>query len=306
MSPVSVTTKPQVAQVGEFAEVGQVLGLEPGDHGTWIGRGPQYPWGGLYGGQIVAQALEAAGATVPEGFDVHSLRAYFIRRGDHEHAVLYEVDPIRDGRSFATRRVVAHQVSGAILNLEASFQRPEASEDIETVRAPRTVPGPGDLEQSSWSPLFERAMVPDEVVASLPPRDGQGRALGWFRTVGPPGPRSVDHAAALAYISDDLPTDAVFRARIAHRLQRAGADGVGTIRPGSDWPDEDDASVFTASLDHTMWFHRPARADEWHLHDVSCHSFAGGRGLAIGHVFSTDGLHVATLAQEVLLRHARA
>ncbi len=263
-----------------------VLELSPGEAGTWIGRGPHYPWGGLYGGQIVAQALEAAATDVDEAFGVHSLRAYFIRRGDHQHPVLYEVDPLRDGRSFCTRRVVAHQRSGAILNLEASFQRAESSGDVAPVPAPVGVPGPDELEGGSWSELFERAMVPADVVAALPPRDGTGRALGWFRGVGSPGPRAVDQAAALAYISDDLPTDAAFRAH----------------PDGRDWPEGDEPSVFTASLDHTMWFHRPCRADEWHLHDVSCHSFVGGRGLAIGHVFTTDGLHVATLAQEVLLR----
>jgi acyl-CoA thioesterase-2 len=275
--------------VGEITEVGDILRLEPGDSGTWIGRGPQYPWGGLYGGQIVAQALSAAAAGVNDEFAVHSLRAYFIRRGDHTHAVLYEVDPLRDGRSFTTRRVVAHQAAGAILNLEASFQRPEESVDIETVAAPFSMFDPDQLDQGSWSPVFERAMVPAGGEADWVSRDGAGRAMGWFRSVGSPGERQVDHAAALAYMSDDLPTDAVVR---SHPLSRAaGLDA--------------DHSVFTASLDHTMWFHRPFRADEWHLHDVSCHTFVGGRGLAIGHVFTLEGLHVATFAQEVLLRLGR-
>jgi acyl-CoA thioesterase-2 len=278
-----------VAGVSEITEVGDILRLAPGDHGTWIGRGPQYPWGGLYGGQIVAQALEAAAAGVPDDAVVHSLRAYFIRRGDHEHAVLYEVDPLRDGRSFTTRRVVAHQATGAILNLEASFQRPESSEDIETVAAPVPVPAPGELEHGSWSPVFERAMLPPGSDVGWEGRDGAGRAVGWFRCVGSPGDRQVDHAAALAYMSDDLPTDAVVR---SHPI-------------GQQWPTDAEQSVFTASLDHTMWFHRPFRADEWHLHDVTCHTFVSGRGLAIGHVFTEAGVHVATFAQEVLLRHGR-
>ena len=268
-------------------DVGEILSLRAGDHGTWIGRGPRYPWGGLYGGQIVAQALAAAAVGVDPGFEVHSVRAYFIRRGDHEQPVLYEVDPIRDGRSFCTRRVVAHQLPGAILNLEASFQRPEPSVDVVTIPAPLGVPSPDVVEQSSWSPVFERAMLPPEAVEAMPPRDGAGRAAGWFRAVGSPGPGQVDHAAALAYISDDLPTDSVVR---AHPISR-------------DWPEDAESSVFTASLDHTIWFHRAFRADEWHLHDVTCHTFVGGRGLAIGHVHSTGGVHVATFAQEVLLRH---
>src|SRR5213079_217350 len=108
-----------------------MMNLEPHGPDTFVGIGPKYPWGGLYGGQIVAQALRAAASTVdPEG-DVtpHSLRAYFIRRGDHTEPVRYEVDRIRNGRSFSTRRVVARQAIGAILNLEASFQKAEPSED---------------------------------------------------------------------------------------------------------------------------------------------------------------------------------
>src|SRR6478736_6886894 len=120
--------------------------LDLAEHGpdTYVGVGPQYPWGGLYGGQIVAQALRAATLTIDEGFVVHSLRAYFIRRGDHNEPVRYEVDRIRNGRSFATRRVVARQPVGAILNLEASFQRLEHSADIETVSLPPDVPVPDD------------------------------------------------------------------------------------------------------------------------------------------------------------------
>ena len=103
---------------------------------TYVGTGPRYPWGGLYGGQIVAQALRAASATVDQSQVVHSLRAYFIRRGDHTEPVRYEVDRIRNGRSFATRRVVARQAVGAILNLEASYQ---TAEDSAVVR-PTAIP----------------------------------------------------------------------------------------------------------------------------------------------------------------------
>ena len=104
--------------------------LNLANHGpdTFVGIGPQYPWGGLYGGQIVAQALRAAAATVDADMQPHSLRAYFIRRGDPDEPVRYEVDRIRNGRSFCTRRVVARQAVGAILNLEASFQLDEPSQ----------------------------------------------------------------------------------------------------------------------------------------------------------------------------------
>ena len=116
--------------------------LELSDHGpdVFVGAGPQYPWGGLYGGQIVTQALWAAGRTVDEEMAPHSIRAYFIRRGDHTEPIRFEVDRIRNGRSFSTRRVVARQAVGAILNLEASFQRPEPSADIQSVSM-ANVPG---------------------------------------------------------------------------------------------------------------------------------------------------------------------
>lgn len=254
---------------------------------VYSGHGPRYPWGGLYGGQIVAQALAAAAASVPDAdLVVHSLRAYFIRRGDHTQPVRFEVDRLRDGRSFATRRVVAGQAM-AILNLEASFQRPEASADVTTIVSP-SVPAPDDLESSSWSPYFERSFVPADQVTGAP-RDGGGRAVAWLRLIAAPSAEGsgswLDHACALAYLSDDLPTDAVTR---AHPL---GGDVLG-----------EGSHAFVASLDHTIWFHRALAVDTWHLHDFTCHGFVGGRGLAVGHVFAADGTHCATITQEVLLR----
>jgi acyl-CoA thioesterase II len=265
--------------------------LDLADHGpdVCVGIGPQYPWGGLYGGQIVAQALVAAARTVDDpGLTVHSLRAYFIRRGDHNEPVRYEVDRIRNGRSFSTRRVVARQAVGAILNLEASFQRVERSADIRPVALPMDLPGPDDLASDSWSPVFERAFVPAESTPASG-RDGSGRAAAWLRVSQDLPEDSVVHAAGLAYLSDDLPTDAVVR---AHPVRGEDQEVLYEV-------------LFTASLDHTIWFHRPFRADEWQLHDFTCHTFVGGRGLSLGHVFGGDGTHIATIAQEVLLRDTR-
>lgn len=260
---------------------------------TYVGTGPQYPWGGLYGGQIVAQALLAAAETAPPDLTAHSLRAYFIRRGDQDEPVRYEVDRIRNGRSFATRRVVARQAIGAILNLEASFQAPEESEDLALVTGDEAIPGPETLETTSWTTAFERAFVPPEVLATASPggRQGGGRAAAWLRTSQPVAgePGALGHLAALAYLSDDLPTDAVVRAHPVGREPEATRYEV----------------LFSASLDHTIWFHRPMRADAWHLHDFTCHAFVGGRGLTIGHVFDAERRHVATVAQEVLLRDNR-
>ncbi len=261
-------------------------------HGTdvHVGTGPQYPWGGLYGGQIVAQALRAATLSVDPDLEPHSIRAYFIRRGDHTEPVRYEVDRIRNGRSFATRRIVARQAIGAILNAECSFQRPEPAALVQTISMPE-VPAPEDLEQSSWTATFDRHSVPAEQVTGGS-RDGAGRSVAWMKVnddLGDPTDPAAQlmHRCWLAYLSDDLPTDAVIRAHPISQVERSEHD------------------LFAASLDHTIWFHRPLRADRWHLHDFACHHFVGGRGLSIGHIFGDDGVHVATVAQEVLVREVR-
>ncbi|HQV57001.1 MAG TPA: thioesterase family protein [Ilumatobacteraceae bacterium] len=249
------------------------------NHGpdTFVGEGPQYPWGGLYGGQIVAQALRAAAATVDEDLQVHSLRAYFIRRGDHNEPVRYEVDRIRNGRSFSTRRVVARQAIGAILNCEASFQRNRANVDVQFEPIPAGVPQPSDLTSDQWTPSFDRRIAPavDD--------GGSVHHRAWMKVSSPLGDDDLVHCCWLAYLSDDLPTDCVVRAY--RRLA------------GADWEPE-----FAASLDHTIWFHGRPRVDRWHLFDFTCSVLVGGRGLSIGNVFDIDGLHIATVAQEVLLR----
>jgi len=266
--------------------------FELSPHGTdvHVGTGPKYPWGGLYGGQIIAQALRAATLSVEPELEPHSIRAYFIRRGDHSEPVRYEVDRIRNGRSFATRRVVARQAVGAILNAESSFQRPESAAEIQTIKMPE-VPSPELLSQTSFTTAFDRATVPEDQVLG-PNRDGTGRAVAWLRVntdLGDPADAEsqILHRCWLAFMSDDLPTESVIR---AHPL---AADT------------EARESLFSASLDHTIWFHRRMSADRWNLYDFSCHHFVGGRGLSVGHVFSDDGLHVATVAQEVLVRDGR-
>lgn len=270
----------------ERVQLSEILSLSSHGADVWVGEGPQYPWGGLYGGQVVAQALVAAGRSVDPTYGVHSMRAYFIRRGSEAQPVRYEVERIRDGRTFVTRRVVARQAGAAILNLEASFQRPEEAEDVETVPRDPTIPAPGDAAagtSQSWTPAFEREWVPE-----MPDSFGGGRAVAWFRAGELPDD-AITQAAGFAFMSDDLPTDAVIR---AHPV-------------GSEPEEVLHEVLFTASLDHTIWFHRPGRSDAWNLHDFSCHSFVGGRGLALGHIHSADGEHVATVAQEVLIRDSR-
>lgn len=265
-------------------DLSTLFDLESHGPDTFVGIGPRYPWGGLYGGQIVAQALRAAAATVDPDQPVHSLRAYFIRRGDHTEPIRFEVDRIRNGRSFTTRRVVARQAVGAILNLEASFQRPEESADVQVVHLDRSLPQPDTLPSVQWSPAFDRRDVPPSVLAESGP-PGAGRNVAWMKVTADVGDDQLLHRCWLAYVSDDMPADAV---RAGHPVFRR--------REGE---------TYGASLDHTIWFHRPLDATQWHLYDFTSFGFVGGRGLAIGHVFAPDGVHVATVAQEFLLRAPR-
>lgn len=257
-----------------------MMRLEPLGDDVYLARGPQYPWGGLYGGQIVAQALRAAAATVEERFGVHSLHAYFIRRGDADEPIRLEVMRAREGRSFVTRSVVARQEVGVILTLSSSFQIDEPGHDVQTARLPDTA-APDALTGYSWSPMFERRF------AQL--RGAQeGKGVAWLKLNHTIGDDPVLQACALAYLSDDLPTDAVV-----------------ALHPERPAPGEGDAfelGWMSASLDHAMWFHRPSRADEWHVYDFTSHGYLASRGLSIGHVLSQEGIHVATIAQEVLLR----
>lgn len=260
-----------------------LVALESHGPDTYVGIGHPYPWGGLYGGHIVAQALAAAAETVDDSFMAHSLRAYFIERGDNAQTVRYEVDRIRNGRSFATRRVVARQARGAILNLEASFQVPENTESLDAVSLPSGLIGPDDLASDSWSDVFDRRWVRG---SDVPPsrRDVTGWVGAWMRVKSNVAGNRFDDQCALAYISDDLPTDAVFESLPAARA--AGESG----------------QRFSASLDHTIWFHRPHLSNEWHFYEMSCTAFVGGRGLTSGHVYAADGAHIATIAQETLVR----
>lgn len=257
--------------------IARLLELEPHGPDTYVGLAPRYPWGRLFGGQVVAQALRAAMDTVEDEFVIHSLHAYFIRGGTHAEPVRFEVDRIRNGRSFRTRLVVARQSNGAILNLACSFQSPEDEPDVQSEPAPTDVPGPEDLPDDGWGHTLLR-------------RRGlytHGRAATWLRLEQDVGPDLRLRACALAFISDSAPTAA---ARAAHPLQV---------------PRDQHRDVFIgASLDHSIWFHRPADPSQWILGDVSCSTLIGGRGITVGRLYEGPTL-VATVSQEVLLRRRR-
>ncbi len=265
----------------------QMMALEPHGADTFVGVGPQYPWGGLYGGQIVAQALRAAGLTVDPTFLPHSLHGYFIRRGDASEPIRFEVDRIRNGRSFCTRRVVARQSVGAIFNLSSSFQIHEEAADVQPVQLDAAAAGSPDvLPSDTWSHVFDRRSAGEWRTPAA-----EGRAMAWMRMLEDVPDDPLVRACALAYLSDDLPTEAA----IAMHPDRVLVQDEGDF----------DRAFMSASLDHAIWFHRPIDPSAWHLHDLRGHGIMGARGLSIGEVFSRDGVHAATVSQEVLLRRIR-
>ncbi len=254
----------------------QLLSLQEVAKDFYLGQTPDYEWGRVYGGQVVAQGLAAATATVDATHRLHSVHAYFVLGGSPKEPILYDVDRLRDGRSFSTRRVVARQSAGAILNLDASFQRDEPDLDIPEIGLDPDLPDPESLPPLDWGGCGE--------VRELPRTPGEARSRLWIRAKGDLGDDPRAHACAVAYLSDHNPMDAI---ALSHPL-------------GLDWE-----RLMTASLDHAVWFHRPARADQWLLFDLRGHGLVNARGMATGTVHTRDGVHVATIAQEGLIRVAR-
>lgn len=247
---------------------------------VWVGESPAYPWGRIFGGCVIAQALWAATLTVDESHSLHSMHSYFILGGDTREPVRYEVDRLRNGRSFTTRRVTARQSGGVIFNLSCSFQRFEEGVETQTADFPENAPLPEQSEPYREGSGIDRVELP---VGDDP------RSLVWARFPHDLGDDPRKQACALAYLSDTNAMDAV---ATAHPL------GL----PGPDDADGWDDRYMSASLDHAMWFHRPARADDWVLFDMMGHGILRTRGLATGAVFSPSGEHLATIAQEGLIR----
>ncbi len=250
-----------------------LLELERVKPDAFLGAGPELGWGRIYGGQVVAQALRAAGHTVDTDHRPHSLHAYFVRAGDERRPVLFEVERVRDGRSFTTRQVVAYQEGGAILNLIASFHAPEDGDDVQSVRAP-DAGRPEDAVLSPSDAFFEHRVV-------VRAREPRAHGVSWLRVPESLPDDPMLQACAFAYLSDE---DLLGIAMLPHPL-------------GGDWE-----NLMTASLDHAIWFHRPLRADSWLCFDLDGHGVADVRGLALARVFDSEGAHVATIAQEGLMR----
>jgi acyl-CoA thioesterase II len=271
----------------------ELLDLEPIEVNIFRGSSPTVKRQRVFGGQVAGQALVAAGRTVDAGFHVHSLHAYFLRPGDTNVPILYEVDRIRDGKSFVTRRVVAIQHGRPIFNLSASFHIEEDGFDHQDAM-PTDVPDPLSLPDfkdrwKEWSELmgddYERDRPIDTRNCDWEPRDRKRelppRQRVWLRADGALPDDPVLHACIVTYASDMTLLDT-------------------TILPHAVGAMED--QLFMASLDHAMWFHRPFRADEWLLYDQATPSASGGRGLARGSIFTHNGQLAVSVVQEGLLR----
>jgi acyl-CoA thioesterase II len=277
-------------------ELLSILDLERLEHNLFRGRSPQTAWQRVFGGQTIGQALVAAQRTVDPGRRVHSLHGYFMRPGDTKVPIVYEVDRIRDGLSFNTRRVVAIQHGHAIFSLEASFQLVETGLDHQ-VAMPLDVPGPEDLKTQRqlletmdgvpevirrfWArdrPLEIKPVSIEHYVSrdKLPPQQNI-----WIRATGPvPGEWPIQ-SAILAYLSDMTLLDTA------------------TFPHGRAIFDPD---LQVASLDHAMWFHRDDPLDDWLLYTQDSPSSSGSRGLSRGAIYNRKGLLIASVAQEGLIR----
>ncbi len=272
-----------------------LLDLEAIEVNHFRGTSPDTSLQRVFGGQVAGQALVAAARTVETDRTVHSLHAYFIRPGDPKVPILYEVDRTRDGRSFTTRRVVAIQHGRPIFNLSASFHVRE--EGFEHQLTMPDVPPPESLPdwKTQWAPVaelvgerFDRPHAIDlRYVSGLPHlRRGTStmRQQVWLRAAGVLPDDPVLHTCLLTYVSDLTVLDTTL---LPHGLSSL---------------DED--AVQIASLDHAMWFHQPFRADDWLLYDQETTAASGARGLARGSVFRRDGVLVASVVQEGLIRKA--
>jgi acyl-CoA thioesterase-2 len=279
-----------------LSELIALLRLERLEQNLFRGQSQDLGWGAVFGGQVLGQALSAAEQTVPEGRTIHSLHGYFLRVGDARQPIIYDVDCIRDGKSFTTRRVNAIQKGHAIFSLAASFQRPEPGfdhqEPMPAAPAPETLVSELELARRFADvippEMRDRALAekpievrPVDPMNPLAPVVREPRRSVWYRAIGPLPDEPSLHQYLLAYASD------------------FNLLGTAMLPHGISWLDR---RMQVASLDHAMWFHRPFRMDEWLLYSIDSPSASGARGLARGRFFTRDGVLVASTAQEGLIR----
>jgi acyl-CoA thioesterase-2 len=277
----------------------ELLDLEELEVNIFRGRSPQEDRQRVFGGQVAGQALVSAGRTVDAGV-IHSFHAYFLRPGDPAIPILYEVDRIRDGRSFTTRRVVAIQHGRVIFNMSVSFHTPEPG--LEHQLPMPDCPGPEELPtfEARAGPVLEDPRASDlpdlkswlerdrpidmrfvDPVDFFEPEKSVPLELVWLRADGSLPDDLLLHQCVLAYASDMTLLDTALRPH------------------GIAWSN---GALMSASLDHAMWFHRAFRADDWLLYAQESPVAAGARGFTTGRVYTRDGIAVATVTQEGLIR----
>jgi acyl-CoA thioesterase-2 len=273
-----------------------ILDLEPLEENLFRGRSPQEGWQRVYGGQVLGQALVAAVRTVPEERVAHSLHAYFLLGGDPTRPIIYNVERVRDGRSFTTRRVTAIQHGRPMFVTAVSFHAPEPGLDhqceMPEVPPPEELPSERELTskllahlpenmRSYWERERPIEMRPLDVSRYFARDRRPPEQAAWMRASGRLPDAFALHQCVLAYASDFTLLDT---ALIAH---------------GKLMFDKD---MQLASLDHALWFHRPFRADEWLLYLQDSPSSHGARGFCRGNIYTRDGVLVASVAQEGLMR----
>lgn len=252
------------------------------------------PHGRSFGGQVIGQAIAAAGTTVPEAREIHSMHGYFLRPGSSSERMTFEVARLYDGRSFSTRRTQAYQEGVVLMSMIASFQGPEAGIDHQERLDMSAIPSPDELptvwqkyahladnRRASWvlNRPFDFRYVESDIVLRVEEQASTQRL--WLRARDTLPDTQIIHSAALAFASDYVLMEPVLRRH-----------GVPWATPG----------LSTASLDHAMWFHRPFRADDWLLYELDSPTAQGGRGLTHGRFYNTSGDLVASVAQESMIR----
>lgn len=273
-----------------------LLALERIDRDLFRGTSQDLGWGAIFGGQVLGQALSAAAQTVSSERPVHSLHGYFIRAGAITRPIVYQVDRLRDGKSFSTRRVVAIQEGEAIFSLEASFQVEESGFEHQTTMP--EVPPPDALHSERELALQFAAMLPSHVRTMataerpieirpvdlrnpLAPKPQEPSRKLWYRAIDRLPDDPALHRYLLAYASD-----------FSFLGTALDPHGVSWLTPGMQ----------VASLDHSMWFHRSFRVDDWLLYTVESPTASGARGLVRGQFFDRQGRLVASAMQEGLIR----
>ncbi len=276
-----------------------VLDLETLDVNLFRGRSPQVGWQRVFGGQVIGQALVAAVRTVDPSRPPHSMHAYFLLPGDPKVPIIYDVDPIRDGKSFTTRRVTARQHGHAIFSMLVSFHANEPGLDHQApmpdVPPPEQLPDESEMRRSILPTMpdpvrryYERErpieLRPVEYERYAGKKYPEGNFHLWIRATGRLPDDPAIHQCVLAYASDMTLLDAAL------------------VRHGRTLFERE---FMAASLDHALWLHRPFRADEWLLYAQDSPNLHGSRGFSRGLIFTRDGTLVASVAQEGLVRQRR-